>query len=482
MAYSYQEHIGTGTTGPFSYGSVVLLDEDVETVENQLDVFKNGVLLALTTNYTIDKNQKHITLTSPIYSNDRIRIARNTKKDSRYVSYVDGTNITSDLLNLDSNQAFFNIQEALDIKNDAIVLDTDGKWEARSRPIKNVSNGVYGTDAVNVNQLNAAFEGGLPANLQGYGVLVHKGNGDTRTFSLPPEIYNVSSPKDFEVHVGGSRLTPNEDYIVVGTNVVLDASVSTPGSQVDVLITYPRGAVSAILTANSVFTDSLQTKCVTPAKINNGTDGDYLKSDNGVAKWSSIFNADVKDFSDGVTAIRLNQMAIPTANVNINSQRLLNVATPTDTSDGANKSYIDNLLKNVVTVQTWIPTLLENAAPSQGSYYQTSGLFVKIGKLCCIRVEVQITSSPSTGTQVITLHDSSNTIGSSWYNQALSLSMSTPTGMSVSGAPVYASINGSTIYLVKRSSSSASAYTNITKGDFVDGTRFTISGSYISAL
>lgn len=52
--------------------------------------------------------------------------------------------------------------------------------------------------------------------------------------------------------------------------------------------------------------------------------------------------ATISDFDTQVRSSRLDQLASPTANVDFNGQRLLNVATPTNASDAVNKNYVDN--------------------------------------------------------------------------------------------------------------------------------------------
>ena len=480
MAYSYVEHVGTagGTTGPFSYGPVALLDASVESIATQLNVFKNGTLLVITTDYTINTTAKTITLTASAFANDTVRIARNTKKNSRYVDYVDSTNVTSELLDLDSNQLFYTMQEAYDVKNDAIVKDVDGKWDARSLSIKNVSSGVYGTDAVNVNQLNAAVTGGLPANLQGYGVEVYKGDGTNKTFKLPLEILNVASADDFEVHVDGTRLTPREDYEISGADFVLDASVSAPGAGVDVLVTYPRGAVSAILTANSVFTDSLQPKCVTVSKINNGTSGQFLKTSSGlITQWASIVAADVTNLDTTIKGYKLSDLQAATAALDIGSNKLTNVASPTTTFDAANKKYIDDLLADVVAVADFTPVLQFGGA-SAGITYATGGQkgrAVKIGKLVHVSVYIKLSNAGSS-TGAASIAGLPFNVDSGIGTQPLSWN---PVAINT-GNQIYA-VTGSTNQINLRYQSTGTTFTDLTKSQFTNSSEFHIAGTYISA-
>lgn len=65
----------------------------------------------------------------------------------------------------------------------------------------------------------------------------------------------------------------------------------------------------------------------------------------------------ISDFDTQVRTSRLDQMAIPTASVNLNSQYIINLATPVNATDAANKSYVDSVSqgldpKNSVRVAT----------------------------------------------------------------------------------------------------------------------------------
>ena len=68
-------------------------------------------------------------------------------------------------------------------------------------------------------------------------------------------------------------------------------------------------------------------------------------------------SSDITDFHTAVRTNRLDQMAVPTASLNLNSQRITNLADPTNPQDAATKNYVDNAVsglswKNSVRVAT----------------------------------------------------------------------------------------------------------------------------------
>ena len=61
----------------------------------------------------------------------------------------------------------------------------------------------------------------------------------------------------------------------------------------------------------------------------------------------NITHTQVNDFDAGVRTNRLDQMAVPTAAVSMNSQELTNVADPTSSTSAANKGYVDSVAQGL---------------------------------------------------------------------------------------------------------------------------------------
>lgn len=79
------------------------------------------------------------------------------------------------------------------------------------------------------------------------------------------------------------------------------------------------------------------------------TDADRLDSQHGTYyleranHTGTQLASTISNFDSQVRAIRIDQMAAPTAPVSLGSQKITNLATPTSSADAVNKSYVDSL-------------------------------------------------------------------------------------------------------------------------------------------
>jgi hypothetical protein len=148
MANSFVRYTGNGSTDaysvPFSYRA-----------EADVAVTLDGVA---TTAYTWNGAGTVITFTTAPLNLANIEIRRTTSQVSRLVDYADGSVLTENTLDTDSNQAFFMGQEALDDANDRILLDAaDFQWNAQSKRIKNVADPTAAQDAATKNYLESTW-------------------------------------------------------------------------------------------------------------------------------------------------------------------------------------------------------------------------------------------------------------------------------------------------------------------------------------
>lgn len=81
----------------------------------------------------------------------------------------------------------------------------------------------------------------------------------------------------------------------------------------------------------------------------NGLDADLLDGQHGSYYLSRANHtgtqtaSTISDFDTQVRTSRLDQMAAPTASVNLNNQKITNLATPVNATDAANKDYVDSV-------------------------------------------------------------------------------------------------------------------------------------------
>lgn len=363
MALSFVEYTpGSPTTGPFSYGSILTLNEDIVPVSSQLDVFVDGVLQVITTDYTINTASKEITLVSSITSGNTLRIARDTLDTSRYVDFTNGARLTESTLDLDSNQLFFLIQEATDNTLDAMVKNAGGQWEAQGVRIENGAPGTEGDHFVTVDQAYSILTGGDAAAIDDADVYRFTGNGSTTWFQLNTM---GTEPQRFIVTVDSVLQSPDRTYPSADTAGVYDILVPTDG-------TYPGGAdgVHDVLSFDSAPTNGVEIvvrslkgtvittvddSAITTDKIaDNAVTVDKLGFDPGASNRFILVDS---AGNPTVTVVGLAQLDAPgtwiaanigledlTANatVNVNSKNITGVATPTASSHAANKSYVDS--------------------------------------------------------------------------------------------------------------------------------------------
>lgn len=95
---------------------------------------------------------------------------------------------------------------------------------------------------------------------------------------------------------------------------------------------------SMALALASVGTAGTYTKVTTDAK-GRVTSGTTLSA----TDIPSLTHDKISDFDTGVRTNTLNQMAVPTASVSMNNQKITNLATPTLGTDAVTKDYADNL-------------------------------------------------------------------------------------------------------------------------------------------
>lgn len=166
------------------------------------------------------------------------------------------------------------------------------------------------------------------------------------------------------VNLSGDVLMTKTGAVTIQPDAVIYSKMQNIATANRVLgSTSANGAVSEVQIQTNMIADDQ----VTAAKLddlltnNSGTAGNYGDA-TAVASFVvdaqgrltaaedkdiSIAHTQVNDFDAGVQANRLDEMAIPTAAVSLNSQKITNLATPTDNADAATKSYVDGVAQGL---------------------------------------------------------------------------------------------------------------------------------------
>lgn len=205
MAYSNITYIADGVSInysiPFSY-----IEKD------NVKVYLNGVL---STSYTWT-NDYTITLNSVPVNGTIIRIIRETNINERLVDYQDGSTLTEEILDLDSKQAFYLIQESTDFAEANLGIGVDNNFDALNKKIVNVADPVNPQDAVTLNYFTNNY---VQDNLVVYMKQVSVAVPSQTTFTLVNE-YIVGSGT-LEAYVDGVKLNFTEYTELNSTTVVL---------------------------------------------------------------------------------------------------------------------------------------------------------------------------------------------------------------------------------------------------------------------
>ena len=136
MAFSYQNYTGDNATTQFS---IPFTYQDT----SEISVTVNGVA---ETGLTFPSSST-VLLTSAPATGTLVQVRRTTALASRAVDFASGSVLTEEDLDDSNIQVFHAAQEAIDIAGDSIFLDTDDKWEASNKVIKNVGTPIANTDA-----------------------------------------------------------------------------------------------------------------------------------------------------------------------------------------------------------------------------------------------------------------------------------------------------------------------------------------------
>lgn len=202
----------------------------------------------------------------------------------------------------------------------------------------------------------------------------------------------------------GQNLTVTQDNaFILGNNQNVGIGTLTPAYKLDVAgiintnnqmrftnSTHYIGFQAGTLSVNTIWTLPVADSTGTQALVSNGS---------GTMSWSSFASL----------STRLDQFAAPTSNLNLNSQKIINLATPTLSTDGVNRAYADAITTSFAAPKYIIQTSNASVPNAQILASLTTGLLKNTTTTGVLSTAVAGTDyySPSNPTKLI--DDTNNT-------------------------------------------------------------------------
>lgn len=218
-----------------------------------------------------------------------------------------------------------------------LSTDTIGTYTLQS--FLNASS--TGTDLMRVNQ-NNTIDFLVPTSLAGFSITANLDMAGFKVINLgTPTLATDGATKAYVDSVaGGGPITLTGAVTGTGTGTI--ATTLTPITTA--LITNFNSAVTAfrldqfaLPTANINFNGEKLTNLAAPTSGTDGVNKNYVDA----KTWTTSV---ITDFAAAVTAFRLDQFAVPTSSVSMGSQKITNLATPTLATDAVTKAYADSLV------------------------------------------------------------------------------------------------------------------------------------------
>jgi hypothetical protein len=319
-------YTGNGSTTsyaiPFSY-----IDS------SHVKAYINGTI---TSAFTVSTST--LVFTSAPANGATIRIERQTPLDARLVDFADGSVLTEADLDRSANQNFFIAQEVADDAINNLAVDTDDKYNAQSKVIKNVANPVNANDAVNKTYLENTW-----LSTSDKATLTNLNSNIASVNAVNSALTNVNA-------VGSDLLEPVSEINTVAVSI---ANVDTVGTNIANVNTVAgnNANINTVASANSNIT----TVAVANANI-TAVAGQITPTNNVSTVAGAVAN--IGTVATNVANVNIvggaiaNVNTVAGANANITTVATANTNIGTVATNVANVNLVGGSIANVNTVAT----------------------------------------------------------------------------------------------------------------------------------
>jgi hypothetical protein len=298
-------YTGNGSTTQYSITFPYI---DVTHVKAYL----NGTL---TSAYTISSST--LTFTTAPANGVVIRIERETPNNNRLVDFTDGSVLTESDLDRSADQNFYIAQEITDDSASKLGLDTDDKYDANNKVIKNLANPVNNNDAVNKTYLENTWLS--PAN-------------KSALTTVNANIANINAVNSNASNIN-SAVANQANINTVATNI---GSVNTVATDIAKVITVANDLAEAVSEVETVADDLNEATSEIDTVANNITNVNTVGT--------NIANVNT------VAGISANVTTVAGNNANVTTVAGISGDVTTVAGISTDVSAVENISANVTTV------------------------------------------------------------------------------------------------------------------------------------
>jgi hypothetical protein len=217
---------------------------------------------------------------------------------------------------------------------------------------------------------------------------------------------NASAAID-KTKISGTAVTVGDTGTVTST-MIADGTILNADVNASAAIAYSKLALAGTITSADIANDTIVNADINTAAAISlsklATDPLARANHTGTQLAATVSNFDTQ-----VRTSRLDQMAVPTATVSVNSQKITNLDTPTASADAANKGYVDTQITALVggapgTLDTLgeIATAINSSGSFATSVVLRDGTQAMTGALAMGTNKVTGLGTPTTSTDAAT--------------------------------------------------------------------------------